>query len=111
MATVPVEFDQPTERPLVSGTSILLFSAFLAGTVFGQAMPTAVQFHALTAAAAGALAYIALWYTHLVQTQRAASQASEKVSRRLERKLGKHLSTRSDLMAGVTRRVDATREG
>lgn len=111
MATVPADFDQPTERPLVSGTSILLFSAFLAGAVFGQAMPRAIQFHALTAASAGALAYVALWYTHHVQTQKAASRASEKVSRRLERKLGKHLSTRADLMSGVSRRVDTTREG
>lgn len=111
MATVRVDFEQPNERPLVSGTSILLFSAFLAGAVFGQAMPRAIQFHALTAAAAGALAYIALWYTHLVQTQKAASRASEKVSRRLERKLGKHLSTRADLLSGTNHRIDTTRNG
>jgi hypothetical protein len=106
MATVRVDFEQTNERPLVSGTSILLFSAFLAGCVFGQAMPRAIQFHAITAAATGALAYIALWYTNLVQTQKAASRASEKVSRRLERKLGKHLSTRVDHLNGTNHRVD-----
>ncbi|MBA3314468.1 MAG: hypothetical protein M3552_05930 [Planctomycetota bacterium] len=109
MASVPVDFDQPRERPLVSGTSILIFAAFLAGAVFGQAIPRVVQFHALTAAAAGTLAYIGLWYTNLVQTQQAASKASERVSRRLERKLGKHLTTRADLMSGVNRRIDPNR--
>lgn len=111
MATVRVDFDQPNERSLVSGTSILLFSAFLAGAVFGQALPRAVQLHALTAAAAGAIAYIGLWYTHVVQAQKAASRASEKVSRRLERKLGKHLSTRVDHLSGTSHRFDPTRDG
>ena len=110
MATVPADFDQPAERPLISGTSILIFSAFLAGAVFGQAMPRAAQYHAITAAAAGALAYIGLWYTNVVQSQKAASRASEKVTRRLERKLGKHLTTRADVMAGVNRRVDPHRQ-
>jgi hypothetical protein len=110
MATVAFDIDQPRERPLVSHASILIFSAFLAGTVFGQALPRMIQYHAFTAAAAGVLAYFGLWYTNLVKTQHAASKASEKVSRRLERKLGKHLTARADLVSGPSRRAEPHHE-
>jgi len=106
MSSVPVEFETPPDRPLVSATSILLFSAFLAGIAFGQMLPPASQFHAVAAAGAGTLAYIGLWYTTLVKEQLKLFKAKEKVSRKLERKLGKHLSCRSDHAAGVSRRVD-----
>lgn len=109
MTTATFDTDQPCERPLVSHTSILLFSVFLAGVVFGQALPRMIHYHAFTAAAAGVLAYCGLWYTSLVETQHAASKVSQKVSRRLERKLGKHLTTRADLTSGVNRRVDPHR--
>lgn len=109
MATIPVGFDQAPERPLVSSTSILIFSAFLAGTVFGQALPRVAQFHALTAAAAGIIAYFGLWYSSSLQTQRAVAKVNERVSKRLERKLGKHLTTRADLMNGVQRPINPPR--
>lgn len=106
MSSVSLGHDASAERPLVSGTSILLFSAFLAGAVFGHALPPAAEFHAVTGAAAGVVAYIGLWYTTRVKEQREASRVNERVARKLERKLGKHLSPRRGLIAGMTRRVD-----
>jgi hypothetical protein len=106
MATAPVEFDVPApSRSVVSATSILLFSAFLAGMVFGQALPRAAQFHAVTGAAAGVVAYIGLWYTTRVKEQLQANRVQEKTTRKLEKKLGKHLSGRS-FIAGMSRRID-----
>ena len=103
MSAASAQLDAPAERPLVSGTSILLFSAFLAGMVFGHAIPPVTRMHAVTAAAAGTIAYIGLWYTHRVQEHLQTMQASRKVTRKLERKLGKHLT---GVSAAVSRRVD-----
>lgn len=106
MSTAPEEITAVAERPLVSGTSILLFSAFLAGIAFGQVLPRGAQLHVIAASSAGVIAYIGLWYTTLVKEQRRVTQVNEKVSRKLERKLGKHLSTRTDMLNGTTRRID-----
>ena len=108
MSAVPVEFEAAAPpRPLVSGTSILLFSAFLAGMVFGQVLPKAQQFHAFTGAAAGVIAYVGLWYTTRVKEQMQVTRAQEKVSRKLEKKLGKHVSSRRSFIAGMSRRLDS----
>jgi hypothetical protein len=108
MASVPVELEAPAPpRSVVSGTSILLFSAFLAGMVFGQVLPKAQQFHAFTGAAAGVIAYIGLWYTTRVKEQMQVTRTQEKVTRKLEKKLGKHLSSRRSFIAGVSRRLDS----
>lgn len=95
MASVPLHIDNPAEsRPLVSNTSILLFSAFLAGIAFGQALPHAAQFHAIAASAAGTIAYIGLWYSTRVKEQQASNRVNRQLTRRLERKLGKHVTAR-----------------
>lgn len=95
MASVPVHIDNPAEdRPLVSSTSILIFSAFLAGVACDRALPSAVQIHAFMASAAGTIAYIGLWYTTRVKEQDAADRVNRQLTRRLERKLGKHVTAR-----------------
>jgi hypothetical protein len=106
MASLPADFDAPVERPLVSRTSILIVSAFLAGMVFDQALPQVVKIHASTAAAAGLVSFFGLWYSTRLRELREAQRTNAKVSRRLEKKLGKHLTTRRDIISGINRRLD-----
>ena len=95
MSSVSIDLVGPAERPLVSNSSILLFSAFLAGLAFGQALPNVTQYHAVTASAAGVVAYIGLWYTTRVNEHRHAARVNRKLARKLERKLGQHVAGRA----------------
>jgi hypothetical protein len=80
------------ERPVVSNSSILIFSIFLSGLAFGQILPPLAHFNAIASAGAGTIAYIGLWYTTRAHEQRVTTRTNQKVARKLERKLGKHVA-------------------
>jgi hypothetical protein len=104
MASVTARRNDPEDRRIVSPASILILSAFLAGTAFAQTLPSSAQIQAVCAAAAGVAAYLGLWYTTRLQERLDAARHEVETARRLERRLGKHLRTRKSLVTGVTRR-------
>lgn len=108
MASTPAESDRDNDRPLISSASILLFSAFLAGIAFADALPRSSQVHAVCAAAAGVAAYVGLWYTTRLQEQLAAAREEARTVRKVERRLGKHLRSGKKFAAGMTRRIGPT---
>jgi hypothetical protein len=109
VASTSDESDRADERPLVSPASILIFSAFLAGVAFAEALPHTSQVHAICAAAAGVAAYLGLWYTTRLQEQLAAAKQDARLARKAERRLGKHMRGNKSPAAGVVRRIGPDR--
>ena len=109
MASVPLDSGRPSDRPLVSSASILIMSAFLAGIAFADVLPRSGQVHAISAAAAGVAAYLGLWYTTRLQERLAAVNEELRTTRKLERRLGKHVPVRKSSVTGVVRRIGPTR--
>lgn len=95
--------DDSQQRPLLSHSSVLVLSAFLIGVVVHHAAPAALEPFLFGGGAVGLFAYLGLDIAAARRRERAEELAQERIERRFETQVNRHLPRKNRIRSSRPR--------